>query len=133
MSGETNLSILLKNMQPELVVGDYVFCLIDNETTVDASQIIMLFHEKEGTTLIMKKEVADQLGFEYSYVAAMITLNVHSALEAVGLTAAVAAALAHENISCNVVAAYYHDHIFVAQADATRAINALLVLINAGY
>ena len=57
-----------------------------------------------------------------------ITLDVHSSLEAVGLTAAVSAALAEENISCNVVAAYYHDHLFVPVADAERAMETLMRL-----
>ncbi len=59
---------------------------------------------------------------------ARITLNVHSALEAVGLTAAVATALTREGISANVVAAYYHDHIFVPEVDAERALEALRAL-----
>jgi len=61
----------------------------------------------------------------YEYVASRITLNIHSALEAVGLTAAFATALAKENISCNVIAGYYHDHLFVDQKDAQRAMIAL--------
>ncbi|MGP2552212.1 ACT domain-containing protein [Mucilaginibacter rubeus] len=64
---------------------------------------------------MLKKETADKLNLEYSYIAAWITLTIHSSLEAPGLTAVFATALANENISCNVVAAYYHDHIFVAK------------------
>ncbi|WP_410505617.1 ACT domain-containing protein [Mucilaginibacter sp. SG538B] len=70
---------------------------------------------------MLKKETDDKLNLEYSYIAAWITLTIHSSLEAPGLTAAFATALANENISCNVVAAYYHDHIFVAKKDAERA------------
>lgn len=61
----------------------------------------------------------------YSYAAAWITLTIHSSLEALGLTSAFSNALAAEGISCNVVAAYYHDHIFVAKGDAERAIMVL--------
>jgi hypothetical protein len=68
---------------------------------------------------------AEQAGLSFDYVAAWITLNVHSALEAVGLTAAFATALGQAGISCNVIAGYYHDHLFVGQADAERAMQVL--------
>ena len=123
MSGEINLNSLLKNMTPVLNDGDYVFCSIP--TLVDVKEIIALFKETEGVTIILKKQTADDLGLEYSYIAAWITLTVHSSLEATGLTAAFATALTNEGISCNVVAAYYHDHIFVDKKDANKAMEAL--------
>lgn len=125
MSGETDLSTLLKNMTPLLHDGDYVFCMITTLTNIDINEIIASFKETEGITIILKKETADKLKLDYSYIAAWITLTVHSSLEATGLTAAFATALANEGISCNVVAAYYHDHIFVAKNDAERAMAAL--------
>jgi len=103
--------------------GDYVFCSIP--TLIDVKEIIALFKETEGITIILKKQTADDLGLEYSYIAAWITLTVHSSLEATGLTASFATALATEGISCNVVAAYYHDHIFVDKKDANKAMEAL--------
>ena len=127
MQGETNLSILLKNMKPTLHAGEYVFCTTNNVTHIDEAEILMSFKETEGTTLILKKEIADNHKLQYPFVAAWITLTVHSSLDAVGLTAAFANALAAENISCNVVAAYYHDHIFVNSIDAEKA---MLVLKN---
>jgi hypothetical protein len=130
MSGETNLNILLKNMTPVLHEGDYVYCTVPATNSVDTADILGLFKEKEGLTVILKKEVADQLHLEYSYIAAWITLTIHSSLAATGLTAAFATALAQENISCNVVAAYYHDHIFVARKDADKAMEALKRLSN---
>jgi len=126
--GETNLATLLKNMHPELNEGEYVFCTVAEDFKIDATNIICCFKEKEGTTLILNKEVADALHLPYSYIAAWITLTVHSSLEATGLTAAFSAALAEAEISCNVVAAYYHDHIFVDKKDAERATEVLRVL-----
>jgi uncharacterized protein len=124
MTGETNLTILLKNMQPVLNNGQYVFCTLTTGR-LDMSKILMLFKEKEGTTIILEKKEADKLRLKYPSVCAWISLTVHSSLEAVGLTAAFANALARENISCNVVAAYYHDHIFVPFGDAEKAMAAL--------
>ena len=85
----------------------------------------MSFKETEGTTLILKKEIADKHQLHYPFVAAWITLTIHSSLTAVGLTAAFATALAAENISCNVVAAFYHDHIFMGVGDAKKAMEVL--------
>jgi hypothetical protein len=125
MAGETNLDNLLRNMTPLLNEGDYVYCTVTDIDTVDIKNVLGVFKEEEAVTVILKKEIADQLGLKYEYIAAWITLTVHSSLEATGLTAAFAAALAKEGISCNVVAAYYHDHIFVAKKDAERAMVAL--------
>jgi hypothetical protein len=125
MSGETNLTTLLKNMTPVLNEDDYVYCTISSIQSIDTAHILGLFKEAEGFTIILKKETADQLHLEYSYIAAWITLIIHSSLAATGLTAAFATALAEEGISCNVVAAYYHDHIFVAKEDADKAMIAL--------
>jgi hypothetical protein len=124
-TGETNLSILLRTMQPTQEAGTYVFCPVGLSFAIPWPEVVGFFREAEGVTLILRQEVADQLGLPYEFVAAWLMLTVHSALAAVGLTAAVAQALAAENISCNVVAAYYHDHLFVAQADADRALAAL--------
>ena len=78
--------------------------------------------------MILPKEKADAMNIPYSTTCAWITLTVHSSLEAVGLTAAVSKALTEANISCNIVAAFYHDHIFVPIADAPRAMDALFAL-----
>ena len=124
-AGETDLARLLAAMQPVLHPGEYVFCTADPAAPVPAAQVLGSFQEPEGLTLILPRAAADAHGLPYGYVAAWLTLTVHSSLAAVGLTAAVAAALTRENISCNVVAAYYHDHLFVAQADAERALRVL--------
>ncbi|GAL81337.1 ACT domain-containing protein [Algibacter lectus] len=125
MSGEKNLEMLLKSMKPKHNLGEFVFCKTERLELIKLSQIIMTFKEEESTTIITKKEVADQLGLEYSFIASWITLTVHSSLEAVGLTAAFSNALSKNGISCNVVAAYYHDHIFVDVKDTEKAMKIL--------
>jgi uncharacterized protein len=128
MSGTINLNEILKTLTPQLQDGDYVFCKIAHDDKIPISDVISTFKEAEAITIILKKEKADELHLSYDYIAAWITLTVHSSLAAVGLTAAFAQALAKENISCNVVAAYHHDHIFVVKEDAIKAINALVEL-----
>lgn len=128
MSGETNLSALLKTMNPYRNEGDYVFCTVENLNNISLNDVLFHFKEKEAYTIVLKKEYADKMNLSYSYIAAWITLTVHSSLEAVGLTAAFATALAKNNISCNTVAAFYHDHIFVNKNDAKKAMNILIAL-----
>jgi hypothetical protein len=125
MNGETDITRLLKNMTPKLNEGEYVFCVVSSLNNIDLAEVLGLFREEEGTTIILKKATADSLSLSYGYVAAWITLTVHSSLEAVGLTAAFSSALAKHLISCNVIAAYYHDHIFVAEKDAEKAVSIL--------
>ena len=121
MSGEKNLDTLLKSMKPKHNVGEFVFCKTENLEQINLSQIIMSFKEEESITIIAEKAVADKLDLDYSFIASWITLTVHSSLEAVGLTAAFSKALSENRISCNVVAAYYHDHIFIDKKDTEKA------------
>lgn len=125
MPGEKDLSLLLQQMQPTLNPGEYVFCTLPTLIDLPLAQIISFFKETEGYTIILPRATADQLQLDYSFVAAWITLTVHSALDAVGLTAAFSNALGAAGISCNVVASYYHDHIFVDVGDAERAMEVL--------
>ena len=125
MAGETDLDKLIREMRPELNAGEYVFCSMDPKDRLANLEPLGWFREREGVTLILPKAQADELALPYSFVSAWITLTVHSALEAVGLTAAVSQALAQAKISCNIVAAYYHDHLFVPIGDADRAIETL--------
>ncbi|PXX26471.1 ACT domain-containing protein [Arenibacter sp. ARW7G5Y1] len=128
MIGETNMSKLINNMSPQLNKGEYVFCTVDDISTVDRKDTIGEFKENEGTTIIIEKIKADHLQLPYEYVASWITLKIHSSLEAVGLTAAFSAALAKNDISCNVIAGYYHDHIFVDTKDSEKAMQVLTAL-----
>ena len=125
MAGEKNLNTLLQNMAPTLQPGFFVFCTLQVETIPTGLPIIASFREQEGLSVVVQQSVAERAGWTYASRMAWITLNVHSALEAVGLTAAVAQALAKENISCNVIAAYYHDHLFVPSDQAEDAMTAL--------
>ena len=125
MQGQTNLSVLIKNMQPILNDRLYVFCLMPPQTVLDFNRIVFFFREQEGVSIVVEKAYADAQGFEYTSVFAWITLHIHSALEAIGLTAAFSNALADNDISCNVVAGYYHDHIFVQHELAQEAIQVL--------
>ncbi len=124
-TGETNLDKLIANMEPVLNEGEYVFATVSNTTAIPRAITICEVKEKEGTTVVLKKEDAERLGVAYEFIASWITLNIHSALEAVGLTAAFATALGKHNISCNVIAGYYHDHIFVAVKDRDKAMEVL--------
>jgi hypothetical protein len=127
MTGITDLGTLLREMQPDLRPGDYVYCSVPaQENGWWSLEPIGFFREDEGLTLIVEKTAADKAGLAYGPVMRCITLTVHSALEAVGLTAAVAVALTRHGISANVVAAYHHDHIFVPSKDAERALAALV-------
>lgn len=125
MAGETALANLLRSMSPQLNDGDYVFCTLADSRIPEGCDVIGSFREQEGLTLIVERQQAERAGLAFEYVAAWITLNVHSALEAVGLTAAFATALGQAGISCNVIAGYYHDHLFVGRADAERAMTVL--------
>jgi uncharacterized protein len=124
MSGETNLSKLLQSMQPVLCPGEYVFCSISDSSYFYLDPI-GLFKEDEGLTLILEREKADAASLPYTSVFSMITLSLHSSLEAVGFLAAITSKLAEHNISVNPVSAYYHDHLFVPIAHADETMNLL--------
>lgn len=125
MAGEKILRSLISNMAPRLNEGDYVFVTVHDLSKIDRDITILEFKEAEGVTVVLKKNQADALQYTYDYVASWITLEVHSSLEAVGLTAAFSTELADYGISCNVIAGYYHDHIFVAKKDGLKAIEIL--------
>jgi hypothetical protein len=121
----TDLNTLLASMSPELQPGVYVYATVP--FTYDLGNIIPLatFREREGLTIIVEEGEALKAGIDPLFRAAWITLTVHSDLQAVGLTAAFATALGRANVSCNVVAAAYHDHIFVPMESAEAAMVAL--------
>lgn len=134
MTGETDLNVLIAQMRPMLDPDPYVFCTFAKKNMMELADYepIGLFAETEGVTAILPVERARELGLGDAEWFRRITLTVHSSLEAVGLTAAVAAALTDKGISANVVAAYFHDHVFVPEEHAEEALNALRQLAEIG-
>lgn len=125
MAAEKDLQVLLAGMQAEQRPGEFVYCTGAGAGSGQPSRAEATIREAEGLTAVLRREDADAQGLGYDFVAAWITLQVHSALAAVGLTAAVSNALAEAGISCNVLAGFYHDHLLVP---AARAQDALAVL-----
>ncbi len=124
MTGQTDLQGLLSTLRPDLRPGNVVYCTAARALEPGIRPLATIT-ESEGTTYVLQQDDADRLQIPYEFVGAWITLRVHSALEAVGLTAAVSTALASAGIACNVLAGYFHDHLIVP---ADRAADALEVL-----
>jgi uncharacterized protein len=123
-----DLEQLLAHMQPALNPGRYAFVAVSDEVTLDPRRVIASMRESEGLSAILPEQDALALGLPVAFVAAWITLTVHSDLAAVGLTAAFARALADAGIGCNVVAGVRHDHLFVPFEHAQQAMDALRAL-----
>jgi len=121
------LDLLLKNMKPRLCSGIYAFCMMPSKILIPIGTICW-FAEPEGISVILPIETARSSGLSIGFQAEWITLEVHSDLAAVGLTAAVSGALAKAGISCNVVAGYHHDHLFVPAGRGQEAVSLLLEL-----
>jgi hypothetical protein len=114
---------MIAGMSPRLVPGVFVFRTVaEEELALLLPQARAVFREDEGVSVVVPSEPEDPLAMR------QITLDVHSALDGVGLTAAVASALAAEGIPCNMIAAHHHDHVFVPAGEAERAVEVLLRL-----
>jgi hypothetical protein len=126
MPGERDLKTLLQNMTPEMHEGVFVFCSISEDKEIPATlKPLHIFREREGTTFIVRREEAESAGRPYQFASRLITLTVHSSLEAVGFLAAVTGRLAEAGISVNPVSAFYHDHLFVPEHRADEALRHL--------
>lgn len=125
MIGETNLDILLANMKADLIDGVFVFATVSPGAIPQDVNPRMMFHEAEGTTLILLRSEAENAGLRYEFPSRMITLNIHSSLEAVGFMARIATALADHGMGVNPVAGFYHDHLFVPEDRAQDAVKIL--------
>jgi hypothetical protein len=130
MSGIEDLDTLIREMKPHLNKGEYVFTVVSDLKKISLDDIIGHFKEKEGITIILERKKADLLNLSYNFIASWITLKIHSSLDALGLTAAFSSELTKNNISCNVIAGFYHDHIFVSKKDETDALKVLINLSN---
>ncbi|ATW43930.1 ACT domain-containing protein [Glaesserella parasuis] len=120
-----NLNELLRTMTPYLNEGIYLFATVEPDTAIPLLEIISSIQEQEGLSIVVSEQTAQKYQLNAQFRAAWITLTVHSDLAAVGLTAAFAAALGQAQISCNVVAGNYHDHIFVPYEQADLAMSVL--------
>jgi len=127
MTGETNLEKLLATLSPRAMTGEYVFATFSGAVYGDHAELtpVAMMVEAEGLTLVIPRGSADEHRIGYDATFCGITLEVHSSLEAVGLTAAFASGLTAHGISANVIAGFYHDHIFV-QAHCKEAAMAVL-------
>lgn len=114
VTGETDLRALLETMQPSLSEVEFAFGTVtDPAGAQEIAGVIATFSEDEGLSIVAPAAALAEAGIAHSPSWGKITLSVHSSLAAVGLTAAIASALAEAGISANVVAAYFHDHLFV--------------------
>jgi uncharacterized protein len=124
VTAEGDLATLLASLTATARDERYVYVTVSHEDaeTIGAAASIV---EDEGTTLVIPQAEADALGLHYDYVAGWITLEVYSALSAVGLTAVVSSALADAGISCNILAGFHHDHLLVPEDDLDTALDVL--------
>ena len=130
MSKEIELQHILRNLNPKLATDRYVFCTLPKGKYGDLAHLnpIASFCEEEGLTLVLPEAEARTAGLAYSGVFCCITLGAVTSLEAVGLTALVSTALAQQQLSANVIAAYHHDHFFVPAARAQESLQVIRTL-----
>ena len=127
MNGLTDLQELLANADPVLGPKEYVFATFPGAHYADLASLSPLasFQEQEGLSLVIERSIAEAAGISSQGIFRKISLSVHSSLETVGLTAAISRQLAERGISANIIAARYHDHIFVPIERAEEALQAL--------
>lgn len=132
MTGETDLEKLLSTMRPQLQPGVFVFVTLRSDENPPAGiEPVMAFREREGLTCIVGEAEAGAAGLAGIFPCRMITLTVHSSLEAVGFMAAITARLARAGIGVNPVSAFHHDHLFVPAERAGEAMAILLEMAGA--
>lgn len=126
MSGIVGLDELIKSLSPRLQDEVYAFCTVPGSIgDYAALEPVAFMQEEEGLTLILPLSVAKRQNVRFEGMYRQITLNVHSSLEAVGLTAEVSSTLASNGIPANIIAGYFHDHVFVPGDKAEKAMELL--------
>lgn len=126
------LKDLITQLSPQLDSSSYVYCTVANATYGELEKLkpIVSIAELEGLTLVIPLEQAEAQGLDYYRVFRRITLKGHSSLEALGLTSVVTSLLAERGITTNVIAGFYHDHVFVPSDRTNEAMEALKELAN---
>ena len=125
MTAVRDLHDLCRQMTPSIVDGVFVYCTFSDFRLPSGLEPICTFRESEGLTAVLAKSQAEAAGVPYTFPCRLITLTVHSSLDAVGFLACITDRLAHAGIPCNAVAAFHHDHLFVPE---TRAAETLEIL-----
>lgn len=125
MTATRDLEQLLRTLSPVRNPGVYVFCSLPAGFAIDMAPVVASIREPEGLSVVLAETDAVRLGLPIVFRSAWLTLSVHSDLEALGLTAAVSAALAEAGIACNVIAGNRHDHLFVPHGQAEAAMTTL--------
>jgi hypothetical protein len=119
--GSTDLAAMLATLEATVRPDEYVYAVVvAGHPAVPLAAATVA--EDEGLTVVLRRADADSHAVPYGFVAAWLTLTVHSSLEAVGLTAAFSRALGDAGISCNVLAGFHHDHLLVPLAEQDRAL-----------
>lgn len=125
MTGVVDLDDLCRQMTPRLVDGTYVYCTLTDFRLPAGIEPVCTFREAEGLTAIVRKREAEAAALPYVFPCRLITLTVHSSLDAVGFLARISARLSLAGIACNVVAAFHHDHLFVPEERAEDTLQIL--------
>lgn len=128
MTGVRDLHDLCRQMTPSMVEGVFVYCSFSDFRLPLGFEPICTFREAEGLTAIVSKTQAEASGVPYTFPCRLITLAVHSSLDAVGFLACIADRLARKGIACNAVAGFHHDHLFVPEARASETLEELNAL-----
>ena len=125
MSNSNDLQSLLKHLNPLLHAATYCYVHVEYENVGYNEISFCVVRENEGITYIMSQQDADANNLKYSFTGKLITLQVYSALDALGLTMAVSTALTKASIPCNIIAGYHHDHLLVPEEKAAQALQVL--------